>query len=344
MIDQPNISTMRSSLDLTRTPLTLMHVPHTTLNLAAKLPPDEGMRLLALARASLSQGTIRGYGWAAKRYLAWCDELGLVAAPATSETLHRYLIRRKEPTYFSTAKFELQAICKLHAARGYESPYRPDIQLLMKGIARLSPPQEGKWPLSVLDIKAISDLIDRDQNVVRGRRDRAMLLLGFAAALRRSELVGLEIDHLRFELRGLTIHIVRSKTDPEGTGHYIAVPYAHTRQYCPVRSLQAWLRALNASRGPVFRRVWQSGKIGAEKLSPQSFCSTIQRYAIRIGLDPSHFGAHSVRSGFCVSSLDAGASAEEIRRVTRHKSLKGLDPYLRHASLFALNTTALLGL
>jgi integrase len=103
-----------------------------------------------------------------------------------------------------------------------------------------------------------------------GARDRALFLLGFAGALRRSELVGLDFGHVTWTGEGFTLLIERSKTDKEGEGAEIAIPRGRSDETCPVVALQSWLAAAEITAGPLFRKVNRGGAVETARLSPDA--------------------------------------------------------------------------
>jgi site-specific recombinase XerD len=169
-------------------------------------------------------------------------------------------------------------------------------------------------------------------DTLAGLRDRALLLLGFAGALRRSELVALNVDDLEEAEGGLRIRIARSKTDQEGQGAVIAiVPGAVA---CPIKSVKAWLTAAKITEGPVFRPMLKGGRVTSDRLSDKSVADIIKTYARRIGLDANSVGGHSLRAGFLTSAAARGASIFKMMDVSRHKSVDTLRGYVRDAEMF----------
>src|SRR5262249_19124442 len=128
---------------------------------------------------------------------------------------------------------------------------------------------------------------------VLGMRNLALLIVGFSGALRRSELVGLDRADIQTTEDGLVVTIRRSKTDQEGQGRKIGLPYGSRRQTCPVRSLQAWLEISGIKEGPIFRPINRHGKIQSQRLSTNAVASIVKRYAAAIGLDAAKFAGHS---------------------------------------------------
>jgi site-specific recombinase XerD len=166
----------------------------------------------------------------------------------------------------------------------------------------------------------------------KGLRDRALLLLGFAGAFRRSELVALDVDDLRETEGGLLVTIRRSKTDQEGQGRTIAI--ARGSVACPVRAVRNWLDVAAIAAGPVFRPVAKGGKVGTERLSDKQVARTAKDFANRMGLDVSDFAGHSLRAGFLTSAAANGASIFKMRDVSGHKSMDTLQGYVRSVELF----------
>ena len=167
---------------------------------------------------------------------------------------------------------------------------------------------------------------------VTGVRDRAIILLGFAGALRRSELVALNVADIEMTENGLLVRILRSKTDQEAEGAVVAVLSGGT--YCPAEAVLSWLTAAKITEGFVFRAISRSGKVSASGLSDRTVSSIVKRGARQIGLDAKKFSAHSLRSGFLTSAAANGASIFKMMDVSRHKSIDTLRTYVRDAELF----------
>ena len=163
-------------------------------------------------------------------------------------------------------------------------------------------------------------------------RDRALLLIGFAGAFRRSELVGLNADDIEETPEGLRITVRSSKTDQEGHGHVIAIPRGMIA--CPVAALRDWLEAAAVTEGPVFRPIAKGGRIQPTRLTDRSVADIVKAHARRAGLDPKQFAGHSLRSGFLTSAAARGASIFKMGDQSRHKSMDTLRGYVRDAEIF----------
>jgi integrase len=161
-----------------------------------------------------------------------------------------------------------------------------------------------------------------------------MLLLGFAGAFRRSELVGLTVADVAFTPDGIEINLRRSKTDQEARGRIAAIPFSSSRKVCPVRALQAWLVKANITEGPLFREVDRHGRVQKNPLTGRSVARIVKRGAVAAGLDGASYSGHSLRAGFVSAAKIRGKNEAAIMRQTGHKSLAMLRKYDRRAELW----------
>ena len=176
-----------------------------------------------------------------------------------------------------------------------------------------------------------------------GSRDHALLLLGFAGAFRRSELVALNVEDLEKTEDGVVVHIRRSKTDQEAAGRHVGIPYGSTN-LCPVTAPRHWLEAALISSDPVFRKVDRHGHVGAEHLSPSSVAAIVNRAAALAGLAPELFSGHSLRAGLATSAAANGATETVIMAQTGHRSTAMVRRYIRRGNLFRQNAASIAGL
>ena len=165
-----------------------------------------------------------------------------------------------------------------------------------------------------------------------GLRDRALLLMGFGGALRRSELVALDVADIEETETGLLVKIRGSKTDQERRGATIAI--ARGDIACPAKALRDWLDAADIEAGPIFRPIDKGGRVKGSRLTDRSVANIVKAYAGRAGFDPSAFSGHSLRAGFLTSAAGKGASIFKMMDVSRHKSVDTLRCYVRDAELF----------
>lgn len=276
-------------------------------------------------------------------FSAWCESLHAESLPAEPATVCLYLTDRARTLKVSSLRRRMTTISQAHQLAGFPSPTTsPDVRQVMAGIIRtLGEAPERKTPALA---ETIHMMLDSLPDTLAGRRNRALLLLGYAGALRRSELVALTTSDLEFTPEGLKVRIRRSKTDPTGAGHTIGVLFGSELATCPIRSLQSWLRAAAIQQGPLFRPVSRGGRIGKKALTPQSVALIVKQAAAAAGLDPTPFAGHSLRAGFATQAARAGALERHIQRTTRHRSEKVLRTYIREGELFRENAGDRLGL
>jgi integrase len=170
-------------------------------------------------------------------------------------------------------------------------------------------------------------------------RDKALLLLGFAGAFRRSELVGLDVADFEHVRQGIIVLLRRSKTDQEGRGRKIGIPHGRTR-WCPVRSLMDWIEHAGIESGPVFRPVNRHGQVANQRMSGEAVSIIVKDRAEVAGFDPAAFSGHSLRAGLATSAAMAGVSTLSIRRTTGHASDAMLARYVRIGDIFTDNAAA----
>jgi site-specific recombinase XerD len=291
------------------------------------------------AKASKSKATIAAYG--SDFRISWCRGRGLTALPATCEAVVAFLAQQATAgKRASTLQRRLAAIGYMHKIANVPSPIGSEaIKATLSGIRR----SIGAAP--VRKKAATSDVVLSMAGTIGGEglrqlRDKAILLIGFASAMRRSELVALNVADLEWTAEGVLIHIRRSKTDQEGLGQSVAVPCGATA--CPVAALRAWIDAAGITEGAVFRRIWnkRAQRVTDQRLHGRAIASIVKAGAGRLGLDVSTFGAHSLRSGLVTSAIKRGVNLLKICDQTRHKSIEMLRVYCRDAELFVGNAAA----
>ena len=289
----------------------------------------------AYVRASLADNTRRAYLSDLAHFESWGG-----CIPASAETVARYLAAHAGTLRIATLVRRITSISRAHQTRGATNPTRSElIRTTLRGIKRTRRCiQQQSKPLLLEDLLLVLDAMGDGPKDVR---DRALLLVGFAGALRRSELVSLDvadIDHVR---RGVTLNLRRSKTDQDGQGHTIAIPYGRTR-WCPVGALGAWLQVSGISDGAIFRPVDRHGRVHRGRLSGEAVSIVVRERVAAAGLDPTGYSGHSLRAGFATSAAQAGVSAWRIKAQTRHASDAMLARYVREGELFNDNAAGIL--
>lgn len=287
------------------------------------------------ARGSRAPATWRAYESDWKVFTAWCASAKQPALPAEPSTVALFLAAQaKLGRAPSTLDRRLAAIRLMHVGAKVAPPHDAlEVAEVMRGIRRAwKRPVAQKAPALEQDVKKMSALVEAD--TLRGLRDRAVLLLGFAGALRRSEVVALDVEDLTEQQEGINIRIRTSKTDQEGVGETVAIPRVPNSPYCPVRALQAWLQTAAVTTGPVFRRMYRGDSVGAARLTAQSIALIVKDLAQKVGLDARRYAGHSLRSGFLTSAARRRASLFKMADQSRHRSLDVLREYVRNEERF----------
>ena len=278
-----------------------------------------------------------------RHFCAWCEVHALCPLPATAETVASYIAECAGRLKVGSIQRRLNAITEAHKAVTQESPtHSPIVANTMKGIRRTKGTAAAqKAPALTADIRA---MVDAAGAGLIGLRDRALTLLGFAGAFRRSELVSLDVEDCAWGKDGLTVTLRRSKTDQTGAGRKIGIPYGSNPETCPVRSLQAWIEQAGVTAGPLFRPLNRHGQIQAGRLSGIDVARVVKKLADRAGLDAAKYAGHSLRAGHATSAAIAGASERSIMNQTGHRSVQVLRRYIRDGNLFRENSAGKLGL
>jgi integrase len=263
--------------------------------------------------------------------------------PAPAEGVALYLTALAATAKVSTLTRRLSALSQAHQCAGYASPTQDvRVRIVMAGIRRAKGTAPvGKRPVLTEDLRRILAALP---DTLLGKRDRALLLLGFAGAFRRSELVALDAEDLDFGHEGVTVLVRRSKTDPEGQGRKVGIPYGSFLSTCPVRALRTWLEALGRVGGPLFCGINRHGQLASRRLSDKAVALIVKRGTGRIGLEAHAFGGHSLRAGLATAAASAGVPERAIMAQTGHRSLATLRRYIREGSLFLENAAARVGL
>lgn len=297
----------------------------------------------AYLRQARAENTRRAYASDWKDFERWCTGRQAPACPAAPSTVALYLTALAATHKVSTLTRRLSAISQAHRTAGLPSPTEEaGVRGLMAGIRRSrGTASTAKRPLLVPELQAL--LAALPENLL-GLRDRALLLVGFSGAFRRSELVSLNAEDVLETGDGLVLTLRRSKVDQEAAGRSVAIPRGREAATCPVQALARWREAAGIAEGPLFLRVNRHGQVLQHRLSGEAVALVVKRYAARAGLDPKEFAGHSLRAGLATSAAIAGKSERAIMNQTGHKSTTTLRRYIRDANLFRDNAAEGLGL
>lgn len=252
--------------------------------------------------------------------------------PATPAMIAEYLAFSAGNLAVATLQHRLIAIHRAHADRGFPSPVMDNVvKRTMQGIRRtLGAKQRRVTALMKDDLLEMMVYVDQ-QMPMRAARDKALILVGFAGAFRRSELVGLRHEDMTHYDTGVELLLRRSKTDQEGVGRTVFIPYARGNR-CPVKLLQNWLALAAIHSGPLFRPINRHDQIvGQKALTPQSVALIVKACMRKLAGDEAAkmVAGHSLRAGYCTEAATAGLQPYQIREQTGHRSDVTLARYIR---------------
>lgn len=296
------------------------------------------------AAASKAENTVRAYRSDLAHFRAWCECHALGAFPASASTVALYVSALADDGFtVATIRRRLSSVSQAHQLAGHTSPtHDARVRVVVAGIRRT---------LGTAPVKKAAALVDDVRAMVAtlgdgllAMRDRALLLVGFAGAFRRSELVALDVADVEFTRAGVVLSVRRSKTDQEGEGRRVAIPFGRTEETCPVRALRTWLAAASIEDGAVFRSVNRHGQVNTERLSDKAVALVVKRTALACGFDPSRYAGHSLRSGLATSAAAAGADERSIMRQGGWRSVTVARGYIREGDMFRANAAGSVGL
>jgi site-specific recombinase XerD len=310
-------------------------LPTEVLDVTEGLPAEAAALVRAYQRASKADATVRAYTSDARVFQDWCARFGFRSLPASPEAVAGFIVHEaEEGRAASTLGRRMAAIRHAHKLAGLPDPTQDEgVRAAMKGARRkvgAAPTQKAAATAEVL-----AALLIRTPDTLTGKRDRALLALGFAGAFRRSELVALDVEDLREDPEGLRVMVRRSKVDQEGRGFEKAIP--HGRFIRPVALVREWLDAAGIASGPVFRPVSRSGNVRkgeGVRLTTQAAADIIKRHCAAAGLDASTFGAHSLRAGYITTAAERGADLARIMDQSGHRDPRTVVGYIRRANAF----------
>jgi site-specific recombinase XerD len=292
-------------------------------------------------RERRADATARAYATDWAIFGTWCDRTGREALPATPAVVCAFLqAQRRAGLAPATLRRRLAAIRARHLDRAYANPTDDEsVRELVAAEAPAhgspAPPARRKDPLTTDRLAAIIDAVPSDTPL--GLRDRALLLLGFAAALRRSDLVQVRAERLEWHRDGVIVSLAGPRRGGRRAGPERRVPVARGRRLCPVQALRAWLDAAGIEAGPVFRSIAPGGALRETAMRPEMVTRKVKQYARAAGLpgrDVERLAGHSLRSGFVTAALANGADVFRVMEVTGHLSVQAVRGYLRSARPF----------
>jgi site-specific recombinase XerD len=284
--------------------------------------------------AAIAPATRRAYQGDLKDFFSWGG-----CVPCPPDTVAEYIASRALIHSPFTIARRVVGISRAHTSLDLPDPSKSDlVRAVLRGLRR----SEGKPQRQVAPVLREDLFLMLDQmRGIKGTRDRALLLVGFAAALRRSELVGVNVEDLLFCKEGVLVNLPRSKTDQVGDGRKIAIPFGRTSA-CPVKAVIRWMEVAAINTGAVFRSINKAGVVSPSRLTDQSVALIVKDYARALGLPADAYSGHSLRAGLVTSAAKAGVSLVKIQQQTGHRSVSMLTRYIRDAQVFENNAAGLL--
>jgi len=294
------------------------------------------------AQAAKSDATRRAYRTSWGAFTAWCGSRNLSFMPAAPETIAVYISQLADAgRKVATIERALAAISEAQRAGGYLSPRTSaPVRSVLQGIRRTKfTAQRRVAPIVLSDLRAMVRALPEG---LKGIRDRAILLLGFAGAFRRSEIVGLDVADLEVCDEGLTVTLRKSKTDQDGAGRKVGIPRGGS--LCPVSAVRQWLMRRGPAAGPLFEGMTKGDFLTGQRLDGKDVANLIKSAAKAVGLDPAKVSGHSLRAGLVTTAARAGKSERAIMGQTGHRSVVMVRRYIRDAGLFDDNAADGIGL
>jgi len=284
-----------------------------------------------LLKNALSKNTRRAYQADIASFVSWGGKV-----PSTAEEIASYIAASANQLSIPTIRRHLSALSFAHEALELsENPARHAmVRTAMKGAARLyGAPQRGVEPFLPADLRQV---IEESGNSTIDVRNKALLALGFAGGFRRSELVGLNCEDIVEKPEGLIITIRKSKTDQEGNGRIVGIPFGRGR-ICPASLTLDWVSKLKEQQGPLCRSILKGGVIQRQRLSGEAVAKIVKSAIHSIGLNAENYSGHSLRAGFVTSAIQSGAPSYLVRKQTGHASDATMARYVRLGNLFNEN-------
>ena len=305
--------------------------------------PEVSAATLRYIGGSAAANTVRAYRGDLNEFGDWCAAQQLAALPASPATVANYVSRLADDiAAVSTIERRLAAIAKAHGALAATDPTVLDptrdalVRLTVQDIKRqLGEDADQASPLTLERVGQLLEAVSSSTNA--GRRDRALILVGFYGAFRRSELSDLDVEQVSDEDGGVVVSLATSKAS-QTEAVFVPIPAFEAADLCPVAALRAWRAGAGITSGPLLRPVNKADRVGPGRLSGAGINRIVQRLVRRAGLDdPGSYSAHSLRAGFVTTAKDRGLAEDTIMRHTRHKSVLIMRRYDRRAGLWVDN-------
>ncbi len=310
------------------------------------LTAGDAERIATAIEAELAASTRATYDCAWRQWDRWCQGRGINPLPAPPEALAAFLAERAEAGLtFGTLDGYCSGIAHRHHQEGFADPTAAAVVRRVRRGRRIMgvAPRHQAHPLTVAELGQIVSSIDTDTAI--GKRDRAILLVGYASAMRPGEVSALNVEDILRKPSGVLIHIRRSKTDQDARGQLVGVARGDNPVTDPIRALDSWLKVRPSAPGALFTRVHYRNHLTSERIGPRAISRTVQERAHAAGFDSIPVSGHSLRAGHATTAAVNGASIDRIAAQTRHRDLATLlNHYIRPAEAMMTTTSRDLGL
>lgn len=299
---------------------------------------------LATLSETKSKSTMDAYESDWNDFCDWCQYHNEIAFPAQPETIVNYINDLADYAKASTIRRRVSAISENYNAAGLSETNPCHAWIVREALVGLNRTkgtvQKGKTPIYWEELEQMISYIDSAH--LAGVRDKAILLLGFFGAFRRSEISNLNIEDLTRYPQGLVVTLTHSKTDQEKAGQQVGIPYIANKSMCAITAVNEWIKKANISEGPLFRSILKNEKAASRRLSDKSINLIVKKYITCIGLSPDLYGAHSLRHGFATYAALNGIEERLIMKQTRHRSVEMVRHYINEADLFVNNPVTMI--
>ena len=294
---------------------------------------DDLVKADEYAKNAKAENTVKTYVAALKSFAKYCRANGLNPDPVTPDIIRGYVSNLAKGHKYATIRNRLVLLGAIFKRNGHAFPLdNPVVKDTIEGIKReIGVRQNKKAPILMADIKkAISTFSESLLDI----RNKALFLLGWAGAFRRSELVGINLEDIDFsDARGIVILLRKSKTDQAGEGQTKAIPYTG-KDSCPIKALKTWLEVSGIQEGPVFRPINRANVIQDKRLSDKAVARLVKKICEKVGLDPERFSGHSLRAGMATQAALDGGTVHQIMSITNHKKADTTMGYIRNSDPF----------
>ena len=309
------------------------------------LPNDVDLITISqqFVRAELAPRTVAAYQTDWRAFIVWCAAAGRQPLPASAETLNLYVTHMLGARKVSSVRRYMTAIASSHQRSGETPPDNHLAVAILRGARRMRRERPlQKSPVTVEQLRGMAANLHRPEPF--RTRDRAVILFGFATALRRISIVNTMLEHITLTAQGMTVYVPHEKQDQTGKGRTIGVPFAHDPALCAVRAVQKWLALRGDAPGYLFDGMLYGTRDPLRRMNHNTVAKIVQRAAAALHLDPARYGGHSLRAGMITAALEAGAGEVLTARHSGHRSLASLRLYLRPGDPFSANALTAIGL